>query len=82
MLIALLVFLLAALGFIAKEVMNVRRQVASIRQFLEWFGVGFLENRNPSPAQREYLGKVKEDLINEGKLSEQELALLRRPDSH
>jgi len=80
MLIGLLVFLFVALCFVAKELMEVRRQVASIRQCLEWFGVGLLENRNPSPAQREYLEKVKEDLIREGKLSEQEVDLLRRRD--
>jgi hypothetical protein len=77
MLLALLALVLIAVCFAAKELVGIRRQLSSIRQFLEWSAVGFLENANPSPARREYLEKVKEDLIREGELSKQQVDDLR-----
>ena len=41
-LITLLALLVVA-AFVLKELVAVRRQISSIRQSLEWFGVGFLE---------------------------------------
>lgn len=77
MLLALLAFVLIAVCFAAKELVGIHRQLSSIRQFLEWSAVGFLEKANPSPAQRGYVEKVKEDLIREGKLSKQQVDDLR-----
>jgi hypothetical protein len=85
MLIALLTLLLIVISFILKELLAVRRQISSIRQFLEWTTVGFLETRkdNLRPAIREYMENTKKDLIregvSEGTISEQQANdLLRR----
>jgi hypothetical protein len=78
MLTVLLVLILIAVCFAAKEPVGVRRQVASIRQFLEWTAVGMLENRDLPPVQREYLEKAKEDLIREGGLNERLVNAFRR----
>jgi len=63
------VILVFAICFVARELIGIRRQVSSIRQFLEWTAVGLLETRDLSPTMREYLEKTKEDLIREGKLN-------------
>ena len=67
MLIAVLALLVVA-AFVLKELIAVRRQVSSIRQFLEWCAVGFLESRKDAltPAMQEYMEKTKQDLIREG----------------
>lgn len=67
MLITLLALLVIA-AFVLKELIAVRRQVSSMRQSLEWFGVGFLEKRKDglAPAVREYMENAKQDLIREG----------------
>ncbi len=78
MLTVLLALILIAVCFAAKELVGVRRQVASIRQLLEWTAVGFLETRDLPPTQREYLEKTKEDLIREGGLKEQQVNAFRR----
>jgi len=77
MLIVLMVLILIAVCFAGKELVGIRRQAASIRQLLEWTAVGFLETRDLPPTQREYLEKTKEDLIREGKLSKQEVEIVR-----
>ena len=68
MLILLIMLLLIAVCFVLKELVAVRRQVSSIRQFLEWTAVGLLENGKDAmnPAMREYLENTKKDLIREG----------------
>ena len=42
--ILLLALLLIAVCFTLKELVAVRREVSSMRQFLEWTAVGLLEN--------------------------------------
>jgi hypothetical protein len=68
MLILLITLLLIAACFVLRELVAVRRQVSSIRQFLEWTAVGLLENGKDTmnPAMREYLENTKRDLIREG----------------
>jgi hypothetical protein len=67
MLTAVLLAIVAVVAVFAyRELVNVRRQVSGIRQSLEWFGVGYLENRDLSPRMRDYIQKTKEDLIQEG----------------
>jgi len=68
MLILLLTLLLIAVCFVLKELVVVRRQVSSMRQFLEWTAVGLLENGKDTmnPAMREYMENTKMDLIREG----------------
>ena len=68
MLLALLALLLVAVGFVLRELVSLRRQISSIRQSLEWFGVGFLEKSKDglAPAVREYVENAKQDLIREG----------------
>ena len=63
---ALLAVIAIVLVLAYRELVNVRRQVSSIRQSLEWFSVGYLENRDLSPRMRDYIQKTKEDLIQEG----------------
>jgi hypothetical protein len=68
MLILLLALLLIAICFVLKELVAVRQQVSSIRQFLEWTAVGLMEGGKDSlnPAMREYMENTKKDLIREG----------------
>ncbi len=78
MLTVLLVFLTIAACLAVRELVGIRRQVSSLRQFVEWTAVGFLETKDLHPAQREYLEKTKEDLIREGNLSKQQVDSMRR----
>jgi predicted Holliday junction resolvase-like endonuclease len=71
---ALLLFLvLILLCFVMRELVRIRRQVTSIRQSVEWFGLGLAENskENWSEATRQYMEKAKQDLIRECKLDPQ-----------
>jgi len=78
MLIAVLALIVVAV-LILKELVALRRQVSSIRQFLEWWAVGFLETRRDAltPAMQNYIEKTKQDLVRdgmrEGTLSEQQV---------
>ncbi len=69
----LLILLLIILCFAVRELVRIRRQVASIRQFLEWFGVGLAENSKASMGEsaRQYLEETKQDLIREGNFDPQ-----------
>jgi hypothetical protein len=80
MLTFLLAVLLIVACFVLKELVAVRRQISSMRQFLEWTAVGLLEKNKDTmnPAMRDYIEKTKKDLIREGlrdrSLSSQEQA--------
>ena len=64
---ALLVLLAVVAVLSYREIVKIRQQVSSTRQFLEWFSVGYLENRDGvSPHMQQYIEKTKEDLIKEG----------------
>jgi hypothetical protein len=67
MLIALLALFVIA-GFVLRELIEIRRQISSIRQSIEWYAVGFMESRKEglSPTALAYLQKTKEDLLQEG----------------
>jgi hypothetical protein len=73
MLPALAALVLVILCLIAREIIYVHRELSSIRQFLEWSAVGLLEKADLSPARREYIEKIKEDLMREGHLSQQQV---------
>ncbi len=64
-LLLFLVVIVLCLGL--RELVRVRRQVTSIRQSIEWFGVGLAENSQASMGEsaRQYLEKTKQDLIRE-----------------
>ncbi len=78
MLLALVALVLVALCFILRELVGVHRELSTVRQFLEWSAVGFLEKTDLSPARREQIEKVKEDLMREGKLIKRQVDDLRR----
>ena len=78
MITLLLVLVLIVLCFIARELVVVRRRVSNIRQFLEWAAIGFLETRDLTPEQREFLEKAKETLIRNGGFNRQQADFLNR----
>ena len=78
MLLVLLALVFIAVCVAVLQLVALRRQVSSIRQFLEWTAVGFLEKSDQNPEQREYLERVKEDLMREGKVSKRQVDIWRR----
>jgi hypothetical protein len=77
MLLALVALGLVAVCLVLRELVRVRRELSSIRQFLEWSAVGLLERTDLSPSRREYVEKVKQDLARESNLSRRQVEDLR-----